>query len=57
MLPLSIVDEIERALRHGESQRQIAARIGVSRATVNGIAKGNRPGYVERLRRRTRRRV
>jgi predicted XRE-type DNA-binding protein len=43
MLPTELVHEINRLLQDGElSQRQIAARLGVSRATVGEIASGRR---------------
>jgi hypothetical protein len=43
MLPIEIVHEISSLLREGLlSQRQIAARLGVSRATVGVIASGER---------------
>jgi len=46
MLPLSVVQEIERHLREGRlSQRKIAARLGVSRATVGDIASGRRGSH------------
>ena len=43
MLALSTVLEIDRLLQQGTlSQRQIAARLGVSRGTVGAIASGRR---------------
>ena len=43
MITATVVDEIQRMLREGRlSQRKIAARIGVSRGTVNAIAMGKR---------------
>jgi len=43
MLPLAKVEEIRRLLDEGSlSQRKIAARLGVSRGTVNSIASGKR---------------
>jgi predicted XRE-type DNA-binding protein len=43
MLPLTIVEEVCRLLEEDElSQRQIAARLGISRGTVNAIALGKR---------------
>ena len=39
MLPLSVVEEIRRLLDEGRySQRKIAARLQVSRGSVNAIA-------------------
>jgi len=46
MIPFAVVDEIERLLHEGGlSQRKIARRVGVSRGTVNAIARGRRPDY------------
>ena len=46
MISFAVVDEIDRLLKQGElSQRKIAARVGVSRGTVNAIARGKRPDY------------
>jgi len=46
MIPFAVVDEIERLLHEGGlSQRKIARRVGVSRGTVNAIARGQRPDY------------
>jgi len=46
MIPFALVDEIERLLHEGSlSQRKIARRVGVSRGTVNAIARGQRPDY------------
>lgn len=43
MITATVVDEIRRLLREGRlSQRKIAARIGVSRGTVNAISLGKR---------------
>jgi hypothetical protein len=43
MLPTATILEIDRLLRSGElSQRQIAARLNVSRGTVSAIANGQR---------------
>jgi hypothetical protein len=43
MLSTALVHEIDRLLREGElSQRQIAARLRVSRGTVGAIASGER---------------
>jgi Helix-turn-helix domain len=43
MLPLSVVEEIDRLLKEGElSQRRIAERLKVSRGTVSAIASGQR---------------
>lgn len=42
MLPAQLDAEIRRLLAAGESQRQIAARLGVSRNTVQAIATGRR---------------
>jgi hypothetical protein len=44
MLSMAIVEEVRRMLREGRfSQRGIAAKMGVSRGTVNAIALGKRP--------------
>jgi transcriptional regulator with XRE-family HTH domain len=53
MLPAAIIKEIDRLLKEGElSQRKIAVRLGVGRATVAEIAKGQRALHGrERLRR------
>ncbi len=46
MLALQVVDEIQRMLAEGRwSQRKIARRVGVSRGTVNAIARGKRPDH------------
>ena len=43
MLTATVVDEVQRLLQEGRfSQRKIAARMGVSRGTVNAIALGRR---------------
>jgi Helix-turn-helix domain len=43
MLTIALVNEIDRLLHEGElSQRQIAARLGVSRGTIGAIANGQR---------------
>ncbi|MGD9636618.1 MAG: helix-turn-helix domain-containing protein [Pirellulales bacterium] len=43
MLSLSVVEEIARQLASGQlSQREIARRLGVSRATVSAVALGKR---------------
>jgi transcriptional regulator with XRE-family HTH domain len=43
MIALPTVQEIDRLLKEGQlSQRQIAARLGVGRATVGAIASGRR---------------
>lgn len=50
MLPIGKVKEVERLLaKGGLSQRKIAKEIGVSRATVSAIARGQRPNYAARL--------
>lgn len=49
MLALGKVKEVERLLAEGKlSQRKIAQAVGVSRATVSGIASGKRPDYEAR---------
>lgn len=51
MLPESKIEEARRLLAAGKlSQRRIAQAIGISRATLSGIASGKRPDY-EALRR------
>ena len=46
MIAQSVVNEIRDLLAVGElSQRNIARRLGVSRGTVNAIARGKRPDY------------
>lgn len=46
MIKDNIVVEIERLLQEKRcSQRKIAAKMGVSRGTVNSIARGKRPDY------------
>lgn len=46
MIATSVVHEIRRLLQEGHvSQRQIARKIGVSRGTVNAIARGKRPSH------------
>lgn len=53
MLALAKVKEVKRLLAEGKlSQRRIAKAIGVSRATVSGIASGKRPDYEPRMRAR-----
>lgn len=43
MLATAVVQEIDRLLKEGQlSHRKIAARLGVSRGTVNAIASGRR---------------
>ncbi|MHC4399969.1 MAG: winged helix-turn-helix transcriptional regulator [Planctomycetota bacterium] len=49
MIPNALVDEVKRLLSEGRlSQRKIARRVGVSRGTVNAIARGKRPDYEAR---------
>jgi len=48
MVPAWRVAEIRRLLAEGESQRKIAAQIGVSRGTVGAIALGRRPDREDR---------
>ncbi len=44
MIATTLVREIRELLRAGElSQRKIARRLGVSRGSVNAIARGKRP--------------
>ncbi len=51
MLAETKIDEARRLLAEGKlSQRRIAQAIGISRATLSGIASGKRPDY-EALRR------
>lgn len=51
MLAATKIDEARRLLAEGSmSQRRIAKAIGISRATLSGIASGKRPDY-EALRR------
>ncbi len=46
MLSVELVLEIRRLLEEGDlSQRAVAARVGVSRGTVDGIANGRRGLY------------
>ncbi len=46
MIGPAIVDEINRLLDEKRlSQRRISLRVGVSRGTVNAIARGTRPDY------------
>ena len=46
MLPLKLVEEVKRLIDDGHlSQRQIAQAVGVSRGTVNAIARGRRGVY------------
>ena len=50
MIRAAVVDEIRRLLGQRRlSQRKIAARIGVSRSTVNAIALGRRADFPARL--------
>jgi hypothetical protein len=43
MLATALIQEIDRLLKQGQlSHREIAARLGVSRGTVNAIANGRR---------------
>ena len=43
MIATALVEEVRRMLREGRiSQRKIARRLGVSRGTVNAIARGRR---------------
>jgi len=49
MISLGVVDQIKRLLEEGDlSQRKIARQVGVSRGTVNAIARGKRPDYEAR---------
>ncbi|MGD0897968.1 MAG: helix-turn-helix domain-containing protein [Thermoguttaceae bacterium] len=49
MIAHGVVDEIRHLLDQGAmSQRKIARRLGVSRGTVNAIALGTRPDYLDR---------
>ena len=51
MISLAVVDDIKRLLGEGSlSQRKIARRVGVSRGTVNAIARGKRSDYEARSR-------
>ena len=51
MIANAVVREIRDLLAGGElSQRKIARRVGVSRGTVNAIARGSRPNYAARRR-------
>lgn len=53
MIALGKIKEVKRLLADGKlSQRKIAEAIGVSRATVSGIARGKRPDYEPRMRAR-----
>lgn len=46
MLPLAVVEEIQRMLDEGEvSQRGIARKLNISRGTVGAIASGKRGIY------------
>ena len=46
MIASAVVSEIRDFLAEGAlSQRRIAQRLGVSRGTVNAIARGRRPDY------------
>jgi hypothetical protein len=49
MISFAVEDEIKRLLGEGRlSQRKIARRVGVSRGTVNAIARGKRADYQPR---------
>ena len=51
MIANAVVREIRGLLAEGGlSQRKIAQRVGVSRGTVNSIARGKRPDYPTRPR-------
>ena len=51
MICVDVVDEIRDLLSEGRlSQRKIAERVGVSRGTVNAIARGRRPEDAARRR-------
>lgn len=53
MIAFTVVDEVQRLLDEGNlSQRKIARRVGVSRGTVNAIARGKRADYRARQRER-----
>lgn len=46
MIAAAVVDQIRGLLAEGGlSQRRIAQRVGVSRGTVNAVARGRRPDY------------
>jgi DNA-binding XRE family transcriptional regulator len=52
MIATTVIDEVRRMLEEGRlSQRKIAVELGVSRGTVNAIARGTRPDYDDRWRR------
>ena len=49
MIASQIIDEIQRLILSGSlSQRKIARRLGVSRGTVNAVARGKRPAPGQR---------
>lgn len=49
MIRAAVVDQIRGLLAAGGlSQRKIAEQVGISRGTVNAIARGKRPDYVAR---------
>jgi len=49
MIAIAVEEEIRRLLDETEwSQRKIARNLGVSRGTVNAIARGKRPNYAAR---------
>jgi hypothetical protein len=42
MLAVTVVEEVQRLLNQGLSQREVARKVGVSRGTVHAIASGKR---------------
>jgi hypothetical protein len=51
MIAATVIEEIQRMLEKRQySQRGIAQRLGVSRGTVNAVARGRRPMYSPRRR-------
>ncbi len=49
MIAAAVIEEIYRMLGERQSsQRGIARRLGVSRGTVNAVARGRRPAYSRR---------
>jgi len=53
MIAPAVVERVRELLREANlSQRQIARQLGVSRGTVNAIARGKRPDYEARRRHR-----
>ena len=48
MIPPSIIAEAKRLLAEGQTQREVARLLGISRGTIGAVLKGRRPNYADR---------